>query len=172
MKHRELTNHIKGSFLKRQFLEAFLVQSAYIESLLKLFADYSFFNAAQDKAFSDKVLVAARKNIEKFGMNDLVKFLHDAGLVSKEQKKLLNTYRERRNRMMHDLIKEIAKDGFEAELKEICEKGNEIIESAEIIKIADLIDYMELPDKTETVSDAPVQEQPPLLNGKKGVNSA
>lgn len=144
MKHRELIDHIQGSFLKRQFLESFLVQSAYIESLLKIYADYSYFIATGKKT-DNKILNVVSGNIDKFSLNDLVKFLYKADLISQEQRDLLNIYRDRRNRMLHNLIKEIQNNDFEKELKEICEKGNEIIESKEILEIAELVDYIELP---------------------------
>lgn len=49
MNREDLTNHIKGSYLKKQYLESFLVQSAYIEGLLKLLADYSFWDQNKEK---------------------------------------------------------------------------------------------------------------------------
>ncbi len=146
MKHRELTDHIKGSFLKRQYLEAFLVQGAYIESLLKLFADFNFFQVADiNDPNHPKILDATRDNIERMGLNDLINFLHKADLISSEQKNLLHTYRIRRNKMLHDLITEIKKDEFDAELRAICEKGNEIIEHKDFIRMAELIDFLETP---------------------------
>jgi len=150
MKHRELIDHIKGSFLKRQYLEAFLVQGAYIESLLKLSADFNFFLATNSKKKKrPKILDVTAKNIERMGLNDLINFLYRAELISKPQRDLLDTYRGRRNKMLHDLITEIKKEGFDKELKEICEKGNEIIEGKDFIKLAKLIDYLEVPGETK-----------------------
>ncbi len=156
MKHRELTDHIKGSFLKRQYLEAFLVQSAYIESLLKLFADFRFFEATNTSGSSrPKILTATEKTIERMGLNELINFLHKSELLSKTQKDLLNTYRERRNKMLHDLIKEIRKPEFDAELREICEKGTAIVEGKEFIEMAELVDYLEGPPKNSEPKKPP-----------------
>jgi hypothetical protein len=149
MKHRELTDHIQGSFLKKQYLEAFLVQSAYIESLLKLYVDFSLYNLVGDKHFEDKVSLSMRKKFDKFNLNDLIKFLYDAEKISKQQRDALNMYRENRNRILHYIIQEIGKDGFEESLKEICILGNEIIGGQEFIRMATIIDNIETPKPPE-----------------------
>lgn len=140
MKHRELVNHIKGSFLKRQFLEAFLVQSAYIESLLKLYADFKFFEVTDGKSLKNKFLETLRGNIDKYSLNELINLLYKSDLISDEQRKLLNSYKDRRNRVLHDLIKEIRKNDFEKELEEICNKGNEVIENDKFKEMADILE--------------------------------
>lgn len=169
MKHLELKNHIKGSFLKRQYLEAFLVQSAYIESLLKTYADYSYFNSTEKRSYTDKVLNATRESIERFSLNELTKFLHKANLISKDKRDLLNSYREIRNKMMHDLITEIRKDDFEKKLETICEQGNKIIESDEIEKIAKLIDFFDLAEEDRNkILSSSVEINSKDSNGREG----
>jgi acetate kinase len=161
MKHKELTNHIEGSFLKRQFLEAFLVQSAYIESLLKLYADYIFFNATDGKSYDDKVLNVLRGNVERYNLNDLISFFYKADLISKDQRKLLDSYRARRNKVLHDLIKEIRNDAFEKELEDICKTGTAIIEDSKFKKIAEILETVVEPTiekaKTKITMDTPLQ---------------
>lgn len=166
MKHRELTDHIKGSFLKRQYLEAFLVQSAYIESLLKLSADYSFFLATSKvrKPSPPKILEVVSRNLERMALNDLINFLYKAEVITKKQKDLLDEYRIRRNKMLHDLITEIQKDKFEVELREICEKGTLIIEDQAFIEMADLIDFLEKPQSTENVDQTSQAKLPAVPN--------
>lgn len=144
MKHRELTDHIKGSFLKRQYLEAFLVQGAYIESLLKMFADLNFSSATRMHTVKGHdVIVAAREQLTEMGLYKLTVFIEQAGLISKEKFDQLDKYRIRRNKTIHDLIKEIKNKEFDAELKGVCEQGNKIIESEEFSKIGEMLDQME-----------------------------
>ena len=143
MKHRELTNHIQGSFLKKQFLEAFLVQSAYIESLLKLYADFTFYKVTDTKSFSDKMLSSLRKSIERYALEKLIRFLHESGLINDKQKKLLDAYRIKRNKVIHDLLKQMSDENFEIELREVCVEGTEIIESTEFKEIAEMIERSE-----------------------------
>jgi len=63
MKHKELKNHIEDSFLKMQHLEVFLVQSAYIKGLLKLYINKlnASFNASINSCA--KVLVSNEKKL-------------------------------------------------------------------------------------------------------------
>ena len=140
MKHKELTNHIQGSFLKKQFLEAFLVQSAYIESLLKLYIDYTFFLETEGASFTNKMLDTFRESVERYGMAQVVSFLYKSELITDEQKKLLDSYRVRRNKVMHDLLGEINDIRFEEELEAICKKGTEIIENKAFKEMAELIE--------------------------------
>jgi len=154
MKHTQLKNHIKGSFLKEQYLEAFLVQSAYIESLLKLYLDFSYWKAAGGiKMSENSILSVMYKKIQRYGLNELTVFLHSAKLISEDQKKILNSYRKKRNSILHDLIKEmIAKETLENELKEVCEIGNKIINSSEFAKIVSLVDLIEKKDREKEKS--------------------
>lgn len=139
MRHKELTNHIEGSFLKQQFLEAFLVQSAYIESVLKLYADYVFFEATDGNSYENKALGVIREGIGRYGLNELIKFLSKSELITNQQKSLLHSYRERRNKVMHDLLKEISRDKFEEELEQICVIGNQILDDKRFVDIANII---------------------------------
>lgn len=133
MRHEQLKNHIKGSFLKEQYLEAFLVQSAYIESLLKIYADFNCWKSCGGEKMVEKpIFVTMYNQVQKYNLSELIDFLYRTKLISGEQKHLLNQYREKRNKVLHDLIKEIGKEAFEKELQDICIVGNKIIDSEEI----------------------------------------
>lgn len=150
MKHRELTDHIEGSFLKQQYLEAFLVQGAYIESLLKMFADLHFRSATKMHTIKGHdVIAAARKQLAEMGLYKLIIFIKEAGLISEEQSRQLDKYRTRRNQTIHDLIKELKKEEFDAELKKVCEQGNKIIKSDEFSKMSEILDQMEIQSQTD-----------------------
>ena len=85
MKRTELVDHIKGSYLKRQYLEAFLVQSAYIEGLLKTFADYSFWLEMNEKIEAKNPLILETRNkLQKYGLNELIDFLFRSNLIDQE----------------------------------------------------------------------------------------
>lgn len=174
MKHRELTDHIKGSFLKQQYLEAFLVQGAYIESLLKMFADLNFASATRMHSVKGHdVIAAAREQLTEMSLYKLIVFIKEAGLISKEKFDQLDKYRVIRNQTIHDLIKEIKKEEFDAELKKVCEQGNKIIESEEFSKIGEIIDKME----SEPLIEGHIDEEKPtstktVKSRKKGVKSS
>ncbi|MEK7471374.1 MAG: hypothetical protein AAB623_01850 [Patescibacteria group bacterium] len=89
MRRIELVDHIKGSYLKKQYLEAFLVQSAYIEGLLKIFADYKYWEDVRQKGAKEaKMIVELRKRVRRFGLNELIDFLFKSDLIDDNQKKL------------------------------------------------------------------------------------
>ena len=77
------------------------------------------------------------------GLYKLTVFIQQAGLISKEKFEQLDKYRIRRNKTIHDLIKEIKNKEFDAELKAVCEQGNKIIDSEEFSKIGEMLDQME-----------------------------
>lgn len=163
MRHEQLKNHIHGSFLKEQYLEAFLVQSAYIESLLKMHADFNSWKSCGGEKMNEKpILVTMYNQIQRYNLSELIDFLYKSKLISDEQKNSLNHYREKRNRVLHDLIKEISKETFERELKETCEIGNKIIDGEEFKKIHSLINFIEEDVKLENTSK---KESPNLPSG-------
>ncbi len=127
----------------RHDLEAFLIQSAYLESLLKMFADYHFFIETQEKSFDNKLLGAVKKDLEKYSLANLVDLLKRADLISKNQKDLLDQYRQKRNRVLHDLLGQIATDSFEEELREVYQIGVKITESKEFKDIEEILDTIE-----------------------------
>lgn len=144
MQRKELSDHIKGSYLKRQHLEAFLVQSAYIEGLLKILADYSFWEEVSDKLLEgNKIMTELRIKIRKLGLNELINFLHKASLINDNQKKVLHKYREKRNQVLHDLVLEISEEKFDKELREVCKLGDQIINDDEFQRIEKILDEVE-----------------------------
>ena len=141
MKRTTLVNHIKGSYLQEQYLEAFLTQSAYIESLLRLFADYNYFIKMQEQIEKeDKLVLEVKKRIQRFSLQDLVVFLFQSALIDKQLKEILNTYKLKRNQVMHNLVVEMSSGEFEKELKEVCELGDGIINDDRFREIEDMID--------------------------------
>ncbi len=147
MKHINLVNHIKGSYYKAQYLEAFLVQSAYIEGLLKLSVDYSFWDKIDRNISTGErdtnFLKEVRNLVVSQNLNTNINFLEKVKLIDKGQKEQLHQYRAKRNKVLHDLVKQMNEKVFEVELKQACDLGNNIIESKEFIEAAKLLESME-----------------------------
>ncbi len=144
MNREDLTNHIKGSYLKKQYLESFLVQSAYIEGLLKLLADYSFWDQNKEKIKEGgKMILNLRKRVGELSLSELVKFLHESDLIDKEQKECLNKSRSKRNSVLRDLVSKLQNAELNNEIKEACDLGNEIITKDNFKTIEKIIDELE-----------------------------
>ena len=147
MRHDALANLIRGSFLKEQYLEAFLVQSAYIEDLLKVFANYNFF--VETKA--SPMALALAKRIEKYSFHELVELLAEAKAIDDDQKNALDVYRKHKHKIMSDLLKDTSRDEFERQLRAACERGTAILEGKQFREIAELVESLE----TEKVVQSP-----------------
>ncbi len=147
MRHKQLKNQIQGSILKEQYLEAFLVQSAYIEGLVRLYAIYKYFEIfiykSRKEKGKEKIVEVIEKRIKDYNLYHLINFLYESELLTKEEKKALDRYREKRNKVFHDLLTQIGMDEFEEELRKVCEDGNKIIESKKFKQMGALIDLAE-----------------------------
>lgn len=144
MKRNELVNHIKGSYLKKQYLEAFLVQSAYIEGILKLFMDYKFWQNVVDGGKEDsKMINELRQEVGKYSLNESIIFLSKCDFLDKNQTQDFHEYRKRRNNVMHDLVKQIATTEFEKEMRQTCDLGDKIIDNPKFQEIEDILDSIE-----------------------------
>lgn len=150
MKRTELVNHIHGSYLKKQYLEAFLVQSAYIEGLLKIYTDYTYWEKiSKIVGLEDKFSGELRNRINKYGLKELIDFLYKSNLIDSEQKRTLHNYREKRNQVLHDLVLQISNMEFDNDLKITCELGNKIIADEKFKKIETVLDELEDRQKKE-----------------------
>lgn len=163
MKYQELRNHILGSHLMRHDLEAFLIQSAYLESLLKTYIDFHFFHETDGKSFENKLLKAVKKDIEKYSLASLIDLLKRADLLSEEQRKLLDDYRRKRNTILHDLLGQVATESFEEELRSAYETGKKITDSEEFKQMENLLDNIEkeriglIKQKSDLLLEQPVK---------------
>lgn len=138
MKHTELTNHIRGSILKQQYLEAFLVQGAYIESLLKMHADFSLWLEINELKNSD-LIKTLRKDVSNYGLYRLIEFLRRSKLISDTLAQQLHIYRDKRNEIVHRLLDKIYSASFEQEMRLVCELGEKLTSSGEFSDILDII---------------------------------
>lgn len=146
MKRIQLENQFKGSMLKEQYLEAFLMQSAYIEGLFKLYCRIIFIlnidSPLQEKGVND-LTSALRKRVFGFGLAEVINLLRESKNLTEDQAKLMHSYREKRNKVFHDLLNKIGERDFNDELKEACDSGTKILDHNEIKKIILIIDKNE-----------------------------
>lgn len=140
MKTKQLLDHMEGSFLKEQYLEAFLVQSAYIESLLKSYTSFNFFleiKGILDKKDNSVTEVFYRK-VDRYSLYELGNVLFEAGHINKNQKRILDEYREKRNKIVHDLLMKMKNGRFEEELKDTYMSGENILNNPKFKRMAQL----------------------------------
>ncbi len=161
MKRIELVNHIKGSYLKKEYLEAFLVQGAYIEGLLKLVADYHYWKEVSDKIIAgNRIIKELRQRIKRFNLNELIDFLFKCGIINQNQKQELHQYREKRNDVLHDLVRKISKEEFDKELRSACELGDKIISDDKFKEIEEFLDFIDEDTEKDNTKHIPTQKTP------------
>jgi|SRR3989344_7467794 len=114
--YRHLVDKAEGAFLKKEYLEAFLIQSCIAEGVIKNYARAKLSPIiSQSSALSFK--------FDNFEMARLIDELLISGKISKELFEDLNSYRKKRNEVIHGLLKytDIAK--LDEELKSAYELG-------------------------------------------------
>lgn len=114
--YRNLVNQAEGAFLKREFLEAFLIQSCVIEGVLKNYASVKLsYLSSQSPIFRNK--------LANFEVAKLVDNLFAAGKISQTLYENLDKYRKRRNEIIHKLLEYEDKEKLDQELQEAYELG-------------------------------------------------
>ncbi|MCE9644228.1 DUF4145 domain-containing protein [Candidatus Parcubacteria bacterium] len=145
MKNQELRNHIQGSVLKKQFLEAFLLQSAYLEAVVKMIVDFQVFRITKQNTNSelDKIAQEIRDTFTQKSLYSLIDFLFESGVLNEDLKKNLHAYRVIRNKILHDLVTQIFSQKFELEIEEACKLGNKILSDTRFTEMIEAIDTIE-----------------------------
>lgn len=170
--HQELIDNIEGSILKQQYLEAFLLQGTYVEGLLKMRAQLAFyFEIEVPQKDKDSLLVKEiKKNVLNYNFYKLIEFLKKSGVISDSLAKDLDNFREKRNKIVHDLLTEMYSRSFQIELKDICALGKKIVTSDEF---EDVVSFVEKVDKriTDALAEKTAKESiPPLVPPGKRKN--
>lgn len=117
--YQELINAAEGAYLKRDYLEAFLIQSCVIEGVIKNYA-------------SAKLTIEINRSPalkEKFKNFELARLTDDlllAGKISSRLYEDLSNYRKKRNDVIHRLLEYTDKDELEKSLKEAYESGKQM----------------------------------------------
>lgn len=110
--YRNLVNQAEGAFLKKEFLEAFLIQSCVIEGVLKNYASVKLSHlSSQSSIFRNK--------LENFEFARLVDNLFAAGKISQDLYENLDKYRKKRNDVIHKLLEYEDQGRLDQELQEV-----------------------------------------------------
>lgn len=132
MKHKELLNQIEGYLKLGHYLQAFLVQSAYIESLIRVRQDFQLFvelgktgyGSLKNKPYLQEI----NKDLQRISVQKIVSRLEKSGVFdkSKDEPKTLYLYFDKRNAVIHNLTLEMSGAQFEKELEAVCSIGKKI----------------------------------------------
>lgn len=133
MTQKELINRIEEYESDGQLLEAFVLQSAYIESLIKLFIDVKFKLDIRDANIW--VLETLKDDLKDATLYKLTEFIFQCKWLPEDKKSLMSNYRIKRNEVMHDLLREIRKSDFNNEIKSVYDNGKSIIAIPELSTI-------------------------------------
>ena len=114
--YEDLVNQAEGAFLKREYLEAFLIQSCIIEGIIK---DYAFKKISP--LISQNTIL--EKKFKNFELARLIDELFISGKIDKSLYEKLNVYRKKRNDVIHGLLEYKDKNRLDKELKEVYESG-------------------------------------------------
>jgi len=114
--YQQLVEQAEGAFLKKEFLEAFLIQSCVIEGVLKNFVKHSLKTLIQESSlFANK--------IENFEFSRSVDDLYASRKIDVYLYENLNKYRKKRNDVIHRLLEYQNENQLNKELKEAYEVG-------------------------------------------------
>lgn len=153
MKRKDLIDNIEGSRLKKQFLEAFLLQSAFIESLLKKLVEDDFFSNITYKVMSEeyakknfsesKQISFIKEKLIRQNLYEIIDYLAKVDAIDGELKKKLHAYRESRNGVLHDLVGKMSRVEFETELEVLVTSGQVILNDKAMINASDALQRKE-----------------------------
>ena len=114
--YRTLVDKAEKAFQERRYLEAFLIQSCVFESVIKDYARQflqPIFESQQD----------LQRKSNNFEIARWIDELFIAGKINKELYGSLNTYRKKRNQVIHQILSFKDVRAFEKELKDAYRSG-------------------------------------------------
>lgn len=117
--YQDLVNRSEGAFLRKDYLEAFLLQSCVIEGVVKNYAEATLHSE----------LAKSRILKEKFKNFEMARLIDDLFLAKKLTPELhedLNKYRKKRNEVVHHLLELENEVTLDEELKEAYEAGRQM----------------------------------------------
>jgi hypothetical protein len=143
MKHQDLKDQITGSFLKKQYLEAFAIQSAYIEGLIKLHFDMKYLVSVASISDPPPFLLRMKRDFDKAPISKILTILKDSGNLSQENFELIQRYQRKRNETLHQLLDQFHAVDFEKTLEETYKLGKQIMEAGIFQSMQQVVDWME-----------------------------
>lgn len=142
MNHEELISRMRNLYQNKQYLEAFLLQSTYIEELITICAQFNFIGVVYPVMVNDSneiVIKEIEKKIGNLSAVQKIDFIVKAGFFDKTIASRLNNYRTKRNEVVHGLVRQIKKGDFEFNLKETYEEGARIINENSFAEVVFLV---------------------------------
>jgi len=117
--YKNLVDQAEGAFLKKEFLEAFLIQSCVIEGVLKNYASVKLsYLSSNSQIFKNK--------LDSFEFAKLADNLFAAGKISENLYENLDKYRKKRNEVIHKLLEYENKEKLDRELQEVYNLGKDM----------------------------------------------
>ncbi len=138
MNRKDLKIKIESHARNSLILEAFILQSAYIESLIRQFIEIRF-RLSITKGDS-KTINVIWEEIEGSKFSHLLNFAFNSGWISKDTRSFVGEYSQKRNNIIHDIIRQVERGDFNHEIKKIFRKGKKIIKFKEFLKIEHFVD--------------------------------
>jgi recombination DNA repair RAD52 pathway protein len=132
-------------------LEAFLLQSTYIEaSLKKLIDDDIGFNIEMPVIRNNtknpelywkiiKRTSTIRKKLLRQNMSEIIDYLHRVETIDETLKKKLHSYRKKRNSILHDLVSNTSNPQFEKNIEDLVTDGQRILNNSAMIDASNSI---------------------------------
>ncbi|TSC70428.1 MAG: hypothetical protein CEO12_362 [Parcubacteria group bacterium Gr01-1014_46] len=117
--YQNLLDQAEGAYLKKEYLEAFLIQSCIIEGVIKNYASKKFSYLVEGNSL-------LKNKFENWDVSRLVDDLLLSGKIDNYLYKNLNAYRKKRNSVIHDLLSHEDKNLLDEELKKTYELGREM----------------------------------------------
>jgi|GEM_PF-5398956 len=157
--YRALVDKAEQAFNEGNYLEAFLLQSCVFEGVVK---NYAF--SILEPIFS--VNANLKKKSKNFEMARLTDELFLAGKIKKNLYENLNSYRLKRNKVIHKILKYKSDKQFEKELKEAYRSGvaMKVFIVEEMVKMRKGKTIAELSAKMQHDLDEVYAELPDALN--------
>ena len=161
--YRALVDKAEQAFGGGNYLEAFLLQSCVFEGVVK---SYAF--SMLEPIFSANADL--KRKSKSFEMARLTDELFLAGKIKKELYENLNSYRAKRNKVIHKILKYKSEKQFEKELKEAYQSGvgMKVFIVEEMVKMRKGKTTAELSAKMERDLSGVMAELPGALNREIG----
>lgn len=117
--YKDLVRLAERAFSEEKYLEAFLIQSCVIEGVLKEYAIKKLSSIISQSS----VLQKKFKNFESVKLAKLTDDLFISGKIKKDLYENLNSYRQKRNHVIHHLLEDDDKEKLTKELKRVYNLG-------------------------------------------------
>lgn len=132
MKKYKLKDKITELETNNQILEAFILQSAYIESLIKLFVDYKTTIVLQKVENTINLQIKEKLINDKSSIYDLINLIFNCCWLDLGYKDDFERYRIKRNEIIHELLRKTGEETFVDEVTEVFTLGKKITNISEL----------------------------------------